>query len=398
LSDDHKADAHKLTDATPDFKAPAFFNVVKHLRGHEASSYLIALTALMDGMNVEFYRSQLEADFRHRFFNFEFSGANFFKVSSGGHHRHFLGSQSDTLGKAEVENARDKLLTKRILHQHNLNTPFGGGATAERLETLKLMMDAGVPRVVVKPMTGSLAKGVVLNLVPSAAAAHISRNPLEKFIVEQQIVGSEYRVYVVGKQAVGAFCRVPQHVVGDGVSTIKALLQAKAKSRSQNPLFIDKNIDFELAERALRRRHGHLDRVPSYGEVVGLATDTLLNDAGDRNYALDTIPCEALDLCVKAAKALMLPNAGFDVIIDQRGTPFILEANARAMISLHSFPHPVGRWNLEVPRAILRHFLPAPTSAPKVITSFDFISLRKELLREGRSSRGVNAADFATFG
>jgi hypothetical protein len=68
------------------------------------------------------------------------------------------------------------------------------------------------------------------------------------------------------------------------------------------------------------------------------------------------------------------------------------------MISLHCFPHPLGNWNLEVPRGIIRNFLPVRNVAPRVLTGFDYHAMTAELFREGRAYGGVNAADFATFG
>lgn len=44
-----------------DFTAPAFFDVMRHNKGHEASSYLVTLAALAQGLSVTFFRSQREA-------------------------------------------------------------------------------------------------------------------------------------------------------------------------------------------------------------------------------------------------------------------------------------------------------------------------------------------------
>jgi D-alanine-D-alanine ligase-like ATP-grasp enzyme len=358
----------------------------------------MALTALLDGVGVKFFRSQQEARVKIPTFASEYKSPVFCELSVGKTSRYFVASQSDKLNAKAAANSRDKLLTKQILHRHGLNSPFGGGAAAGKLLTIQEMINAGVPRVVVKPIVGSLAKGVVLNLSPRAAADYISGNPSEKFVVEQQIIGREYRVYVAGNRVLGAFTRLPQHVIGDGLSTIQVLFQAKADGRLLNPRFNGRAVDFALAELALLRRRDRMDRIPAKGEIVGLATDALSNDAGDRVYASDTLPPAAAELCVAAVKAMGLVAGGVDVMVDQHGVPYILELNIRAMIALHSFPYPIGPWNLEVPRGILRHFLPASKVASKIVTSFDFAALEVELLREGRSDRGVNAADFATFG
>ena len=387
-----------LTEAIPDFTAPVFFDVLKQLRGHEAGSYLMALAALCDGVESRFFRSQQDAQITYPLFDAEYNRPVFQSLSFGQHRRYFVGSQSDTVSPEAALNSRDKLRTKKILHRNKLATPFGGGASADHLMAIQEIAKAGIRRVVVKPIAGSQAKGVVLNLTPRAAAEYVVSRPSETFIVEQQIIGREYRVYVAGNRMIGAFARTPQHVVGDGSATIQALMQAKAESRLRNPYFNSRPLDFAMAERVVQRRNDSMDRVPAHGEVVGLAADTLMNEAGDRNYANDTIPAAVVDLCVAATKAMGLVAAGVDVMLDQRGVPYILELNIRAMISLHCFPHPTGNWNLEVPRGIIRNFLPVRNIAPRVLTGFDYHAMTAELFREVRADSGVNAADFATFG
>gem|GEM_PF-1290954 len=387
-----------LTEAIPDFTAPVFFDVLKQLRGHEAGSYLMALAALCDGVESRFFRSQQDAQITYPLFDAEYNRPVFQSLSFGQHRRYFVGSQSDTVSPEAALNSRDKLRTKKILHRNKLATPFGGGASADHLMAIQEIAKAGIRRVVVKPIAGSQAKGVVLNLTPRAAAEYVVSRPSETFIVEQQIIGREYRVYVAGNRMIGAFARTPQHVVGDGSATIQALMQAKAESRLRNPYFNSRPLDFAMAERVVQRRNDSMDRVPAHGEVVGLAADTLMNEAGDRNYATNTISKAAADLCVAATKAMGLVAAGVDVMLDQRGVPYVLEVNVRAMISLHCFPHPIGHWNLELPRGIIRSFLPIDRITPRRVIGFDYAALKTELFREGRAVGGVNAADFASFG
>ena len=77
---------------------------------------------------------------------------------------------------------------------------------------------------------------------------------------------------------------------------------------------------------------------------------------------------EKKEQVLKAAQALGLAACSFDLIVDQRGEPYILEANIRSMIGNMSFPHPAGRWNLDVPRALLRHFVPTNRITPRRVT------------------------------
>ena len=64
----------------------------------------------------------------------------------------------------------------------------------------------------------------------------------------------------------------------------------------------------------------------------------------------------------------------------------------------HSFPHPNGEYNLTVPNALVQSLFGPPKAAQRPVLGFDFQALGAEVFREGRASKGVEAADFAQFG
>jgi D-alanine-D-alanine ligase-like ATP-grasp enzyme len=377
----------------PDFSQPAFYDEILELTDHEGTAYFMILAALLDGYDVRFFRTIKEANVPEGRLSPEVRDAQFFEVSSGGIKRYFQGSFCSEIGIIAADDTRDKFKTKQLLHRVNVNTPIGGTASPNDLSLIQKMAAGGVKKFHLKPVGGSRARGVVANLTAQGAAEHIRKNPHVSFIVEQQIIGPEIRTVVVGDKVVAAFCREPQHVVGNGKQTIRALLYKRRDDRKVNPLFARRVIDEGQAEMALVQRGDTLDRIPAAGEKVLLFTNLKASASDNLPDCLDKLPLSTIEASIKAAKALNCPVAAFDCIVDRSGQTFILEANAKAMFGYLCLPHPTGRWNLRVPRAILARFLPKPKHPKRMITKIRFAELRAEVFREGRKEP-VNAMDF----
>jgi cyanophycin synthetase len=377
----------------PNFTDPAFFDEISNLRHHETSSYLLTLAAMLDGYDVRFLRTKQEANLTFRTLSPNVTDAEFFEVSAGPTKRFFQGSLCSLISSTATDAARNKMATKKLLHIKGVNTPVGGEVTPQNLKVLQAMANAGVNLFLLKPVEGSLSRGIASNLTAAAAAAHVRRYPEQNFIVEQQIIGREIRTFVAGGKVIAAYVRIPQHVIGDGKRTSRQLLEQRTDDRKINPQFCNKEIDIAQAEIAVFHRGDTLDRIPKIGEKVMLITRLVSSAADDRPDCLDQLPASAVKTCTEAAKALGAPVLSFDCIIDRAGQTYILEANTKTMFSALCFPHPTGRWTLDVPRAILQQFLPKPKLPKRVITGYRFSDLRAEIFREGRR-KPVNALDF----
>jgi D-alanine-D-alanine ligase-like ATP-grasp enzyme len=260
------------------------------------------------------------------------------------------------------------------------------------------MHQAGVKWFVIKPVAGSLSKGVFLHQSAAQVFQYLQSHPKESFLVEQHISGFEHRVYVVDGVAVSAYRRVPNHVVGNGTDNVRTLFAARQEQRKRNPLLVDKPADMAEIEMALVGRGGRWSDVPAQGQTVWLAANALPSRQGDYIPSLDTLPEGAKRLAVDAARAVSAYNAGLDMIVQPSGEAYVLEINIRAWIGSHSFPHPNGASNLTVPTALIQSLFGPPKKAPRPLLGFDFQALGVEVFRESRTSSGVQAVDFAQFG
>lgn len=131
-------------------------------------------------------------------------------------------SKTSSIG---VELACDKEDTKDLLEQFEIPIPKGEIVRSE--EGLRdALRSVGFP-CVLKPVSGNHGRGITTNiqteedaLIAFEAAQKVSR----KVIVERYITGDDYRLLVIDYKLVAAAKRTPAHVIGDGKSTVRELV------------------------------------------------------------------------------------------------------------------------------------------------------------------------------
>ncbi|HCK20672.1 MAG TPA: cyanophycin synthetase, partial [Bacteroidetes bacterium] len=104
----------------------------------------------------------------------------------------------------------------------------------------------------------------IRSAAPALVAFHAAKKVSNAVIVEQFIIGKDYRLLVINNVMVAAALRTPAHVVGDGVSTVQQLID-KVNS---DP----------------RRGYGHEKVLTQI--TVNVLTLTIIKDAG---YTLDSV-------------------------------------------------------------------------------------------------------------
>ena len=381
-----------------DFTKPAFFDVMRLTRGHATSAYLITLAALAQGLSVTFFRSQRDAGLKNPMFSDEVSEPIFYRISNGRRAHFFNGTQSDRTSATAAMATKDKLKTKALLHAKNLNTPLGGLMSTQDHSLLGRMHQAGVKWFVIKPVAGSLGNGVFLHQSAKQVFQYLQANSKESFLIEQHISGFEHRVYVVDGLAVSAYQTVPNHVVGDGSQNLRKLFAARQHRRQYNPFQIDKPADMAVVEMAVLARGATLSDIPAAGQIVWLANNAVPDSQSDFLSSLESLPISAKRLAVDASRAASANFAALDMIVDRTGTAYVLEINIRAYIGAASFMISNGAYNLTVPNALIQSLFGPAKTGPRTILGFDFQALGAEVFREGQTSKGVEAKDFAQFG
>ena len=266
----------------------------------------------------------------------------------GAHQKRIEATISQNTSCLAVDIACDKMLTKELLSISGIPVPYGHVVHTED-EAVKAAEDIGYP-VVIKPQNGNQGKGVSLNLKNSqevVRAFNLAKNYSSKIIVEKQIKGRHYRVLVVN----GKFCcaseRIPAHVIGDGVSTVKELidkenLDPRRGDHHEKPLTKIK-ID-PIVLNVLERSGLSLDSVPQKGQMVLLRDNGNLSTGGTAIDVTDQVCEENRRLAEKVAAAIGLDIAGIDITTEHISIPLeesggaVIEVNAAPGIRMHLYP------------------------------------------------------------
>ncbi|HEX3030612.1 MAG TPA: cyanophycin synthetase, partial [Clostridia bacterium] len=257
-------------------------------------------------------------------------------------------SLTDSSSCISVDIAGNKHLTKDLLLSHGMPVPEGDivyteGAAADLAECI------GYP-VVVKPGSANQGKGVAVNL-KNKEQVRIAYNEAIKYsktvIVEKFIKGKDYRVLVVGDKVSAVAERRPPFLTGDGVHTIKELIDIE----NTNPLRGDDHespltkikLD-SLTINYLSEKGLYPENVPSANQVVDLRSNGNLSTGGTARDCTDEIHPYNAFIAVKAAKIIGLDIAGIDITVEDIGEPIgvengaIVEVNAAPGLRMHLFP------------------------------------------------------------
>ena len=202
----------------------------------------------------------------------------------------------------------------------------------------------------IKPQDGNQGKGVAVNietrervLAAYAASAEVS----SEIMVERYIPGYDFRLLVVGTHLVAAARRDPPQVIGDGVHTVRELVEQVNSDplRGEGHATSLTKIRFDDIALATLATQGHAaDSVPTKGARVLLRNNANLSTGGSATDVTDDVHPELAARAVAAAQMIGLDICGVDVVCDsvhrsleeQGGA--VIEVNAAPGLRMHLAP------------------------------------------------------------
>ena len=354
--------------------------VVKGIKGFNLCSFLVAYEGWRRGLNLRWYHDE-SSECKLSRLNSSILG-NFFSLDDGENKHYFYRSRGDKVSNSSVLLVQDKNKTKKQLKEKNISIPLGKEFDINSdKKIIEYAESIGYP-VVIKPVSGSMGRGVFVNIQNSQQLSEIIKHYHENIkykniLLEKHYKGKEYRFYVVGNKVVSAINRIPANIIGDGENTIEELIRLKNIEREKNPYLASKpiKVDYEI-EQLLKKQSVDLHYIPNRNEQIFLRELSNLSAGGDPIDCTNEISDEIKQLAVDGLKALpAIPHAGVDIIInpDDPTKGVILEVNATAEISFHSFPL-AGNLN-DVPAAIIDYYFPDSVQNEKSRFFFDYRSL-----------------------
>lgn len=253
-----------------------------------------------------------------------------------------IGEDTSAIG---VDIACDKLLTKEVLDRQCIKVAQGG-AVRNIIELLHLGEDIGYP-VVLKPRFGNQGKGVIVDIkneIELLEAYKLLSKEYGDIILEKYIEGRNFRVCVVGGKVVAAAERIPPYVVGDGISTIRKLINKLNKDERrgeghEKPLTRIR-LDGNLIN-CLTKHNFCLDSILEKEYKLPLRESANISTGGIAVDCSDDICSENISICEEAAKAIGLDICGIDLCCSDISVPLdgaVIEVNAAPGIRMHHFP------------------------------------------------------------
>jgi D-alanine-D-alanine ligase-like ATP-grasp enzyme len=263
-----------------------------------------------------------------------------------GQRRYFKGTSFDLnpLGASEI--AKDKayatFFMKRLGYRVVEGDSFFTVEWSRKIKKPERDPDAayhyacqlGFP-VVVKPNSLSQGAGVckVHNKREFMRAVRAFSNRDRVFLVQQAIVGRDYRIVVLNGKVISAYERTPLTVVGDSRSSIEQLLRRKQehfeKLGRDTVIKID---DFRIRD-CLQRQGLSMKSIIRRGDRIPLLDNANLSSGGDALDVTDAIHRSFRQLATRLTKDMGLRFCGVDImvkgsIVEPCKDYWILEVNA----------------------------------------------------------------------
>jgi cyanophycin synthetase len=278
----------------------------------------------------------------------------------GSRQRRIQAAEMDSTGAIAETIAQDKELTKKLLDAAGVPVPHGRSVEDEE-DAWKAAVEIGAPAVpvVVKPKDGNQGKGVTVNVttrdqIDKAFAA--AREFRDDILVERFLPGHDFRLLVIGNKLIAAARRDPPHVVGDGVHSVRQLVEtvnADPRRGSGHATSLTKIRFDDIALERLSLQGLNADSVPPLGQRVILRNNANLSTGGSATDVTDDVHPEVAARAVEAAQMIGLDICGVDVVCDSVLQPIeaqgggVVEVNAAPGLRMHLSPsygkgRPVG--------------------------------------------------------
>ncbi|MEL6879634.1 MAG: cyanophycin synthetase, partial [Cyanobacteria bacterium J06607_10] len=232
--------------------------------------------------------------------------------------------------------------------------------------------------IVIKPLDGNHGRGITLDIrswEQAEAAYDRARQVSDGVIVEHHYQGRDHRILVVNHKVVAVAERVPAHVIGDGKSTIQALVDRVNEDPRRgdgHDKILTKIILDRTTDKLLDAQNLSLDTVLDEGEICYLRETANLSTGGIAIDRTDEIHPETMWIAERASRLIGLDVAGIDVVTTDISKTLaaadgvIVEVNAAPGLRMHVAPSEGLARNVAAP--ILDMLLPPdePTRIPIV--------------------------------
>ncbi|ABE43364.1 cyanophycin synthetase [Polaromonas sp. JS666] len=265
----------------------------------------------------------------------------------GSKQRRIQAAEIDATSAVAESIAQDKDLTKKLLRAAGVPVPLGR-PVSDAADAWTVAQQIGLP-VAVKPQDGNQGKGVSVNISSreQLEAAYLAAAEYGEVMVEKFLPGSDFRLLVVGDKLVAASRRDPPQVVGDGLHTVRELVDIVNQDprRGEGHATSLTKIRFDdIAVGRLEAQDLTPESIPAKGRRVILRNNANLSTGGTATDVTDDVHPAVAARAVAAAKMVGLHICGVDVVCESMLRPLesqsggVVEVNAAPGLRMHLSP------------------------------------------------------------
>ena len=245
----------------------------------------------------------------------------------------------------------DKFYSKKWLELQGISVASGCVFSFNQLKKALLYAgQLGFP-VVLKPAVGSHGDGVFMFIDNKKELAEKIKILEEKagngyFLIEKQVEGNEYRLFLTRNGFFAAVERVPANVIGDGKKTLLALIQEEnfRRMNPRNTCLCEIRLD-ALTFDFMDKNNLTLDDIPKKDKIVFVRGNSNVSTGGNCYDVTDLAHPTVKALARQILKSFPgLPYIGVDLLCGNiskkitKNNYTVCELNSAPGLSLHMMP------------------------------------------------------------
>jgi len=238
---------------------------------------------------------------------------------------------------------RCKDITYKLLQVNGLPTPktecfynksYDKALAEKRLGTLNYP-------IILKDSQGSQSVGVFPFIGNLADAMVVLEEKLPKYrsmVAQEMVFGKEYRLLVLDEKVIGALEIIPTFALGDGVSTIRNIMEAGQRPTERRIEFDEKLIQL------LKEQNITLESIMPENEIAYIRKILNTGEGWQARDVTDNVHPEIEKICVTASKVVGKFLVGIDVMCDDisqsptQQSFNIIEINGKPDLYIHYNP------------------------------------------------------------
>lgn len=266
---------------------------------------------------------------------------------------------------------KDKIKTSSLLQSNQIPVPkffaFSFDTKKDNIDTLqdfkKLMSKHNIYYpIVIKQIHGTFGIDVYTHIdndkLCETTLQLFRDKGYNEVMCEEQIEGHCYRVFVFNRRIMDIIKREAPYVTGDGVNSIRSLIDMRNKKQLEKGLFETKNI----SEPFIQKNGYTLDTILPKGKSVVISTViNMHNGANISRIPIEDVPEENKKIFIKTNDVIGIMTSGIDFLSNDIKVPYsenngrILEVNGTPDTEIHTIVSSQNGDKLNIYEKIANH-------------------------------------------